>query len=537
MQLDRLQAVLRPRTSFEAIDLGFAMTRRWWGGIYRAWFLCVTPVYVLVWALLHDSPGWAIALLWWLIPIFDRVPLYVVSRELFGERIGVRDVLRALPRLWTRHLVYSLLLFRLDLSRSFVLPMLQLEGGAVGARGRRRAALTRDMAGPAVWLTFVSLMLHLVMALAFVALAVVMLPERPEWTLEILWDNFWAGAAPWWLYASMPAAEFLSLSLVEPLYVAGGFALYLNRRTHLEGWDVELVFRRLADRLVAASGGGSRLAAAVLVAVALLVGGALLAPAAAHAQGGPFDPGYGVLPGPGESGNVAPKPEKLEGARTPAEADPEAAIARVLERPEFGQREKRWEWRARDEREQAEPRQLRMPSFLQWIGQFFAKGIEGILWLVAGVVLAALLFLIISRLRALGPREQAGARRAQAPPATGAAAAPVAALPDDVPGAAWALFEAGRHVEALGLLYRGALAALASRRAIVVAENATEGECVGVVRREAPAAVSRFFESLTRAWQLAAYAHRAPGAEQVRELCAQWPDHFIHVHDQPGAAA
>jgi len=25
------------------------------------------------------------------------------------------------------------------------------------------------------------------------------------------------------------------ISIVEPLYVAGGFALYLNRRTHLEG--------------------------------------------------------------------------------------------------------------------------------------------------------------------------------------------------------------------------------------------------------------------------------------------------------------
>lgn len=534
MQLDRLQAVLRPRTSFEAIDLGFAMVRRWWGGMFRAWFLCVTPVYALVWGLLHDHPGWAIAVLWWLIPIFDRVPLFVVSRELFGDRIGVRDVLRALPRLWTRHLAYSLLLYRLDLARSFVLPMLQLEGGDIGQRGRRRAALTRDMTGPAVWLTFVCLMLHLVMTLAFLVLVVAMLPERPEWTLEILWDNFWDGVAPWWLYASMPAAQFLGLSLVEPLYVAGGFALYLNRRTHLEGWDIELVFRRLAERLTAASGRASRLAAVLLVALALFLVGAIVASTPAFAQEVPLGPGYGT---PGDT--TSPKPEKL-GPSGAASADPKTTIAKVLERPEFGRREKRWVWRARDDGE-AQPRNFRMPTFLQWIAQFFAKGVEGILWLVAGVVLAWLIFVIISRLRALGPREKRPKAGAQAPPVVGTTGAPVAALPDDVPGTAWALFEGGRHVEALGLLYRGALEALASRRAIVVAENATEGECVGVVRREAPAAVARFFETVTRTWQVAAYAHRTPSAEHVRELCARWPEHFVHVrdhaHGRPGATA
>ncbi len=35
----------------------------------------------------------------------------------------------------------------------------------------------------------------------------------------------------------------------EPVYVACGFSLYLNRRTVLEAWDLELVFRRLRQRL------------------------------------------------------------------------------------------------------------------------------------------------------------------------------------------------------------------------------------------------------------------------------------------------
>jgi hypothetical protein len=516
VQLARLQAVLRQRSSFEAIDLGFAMARKWWGATFRAWFLFVTPVYALVWALLHDYPVWAFVVLWWLIPIFDRVPLFVISRELFGESISARDVLRALPRLWTRHLIYSLLLYRLDPARSFILPMLELEGGDIRGRARRRAALVRATTGPAAWLTFVFFSLHIVMAVAFLVALILMLPDRPEWTPEILWDNFWAGTAPWWAYASVPAAEFLGLSLVEPLYVAGGFALYLNRRTHLEGWDIELVFRRLANRLLVAGGRAARTAAAALVVAALLLAGAVLAPSTAFAQRFPGYPGVGETP---------PKPEPSAKSR-PASRDPRAAIDEVLRRPEFGRQEKRWVWRSRGESEEPRIPNFEMPGFLQFLARLFATGLEGVLWVLAGIVLAGLIYLIVSRLRALGPREARPKRQAQAPPVVGTFGAQAAALPDDVPGAALAHFQAGRHVEALGLLYRGALTSLADRRAIVVAENATEGECLGVVRREAPTPVAAFFETVTRAWQMAAYAHRVPDAERARELCRCWPEHF-----------
>ena len=40
----------------------------------------------------------------------------------------------------------------------------------------------------------------------------------------------------------------LVILALEPFYVAAGFALYLNRRTLLEGWDIELALRRIAER-------------------------------------------------------------------------------------------------------------------------------------------------------------------------------------------------------------------------------------------------------------------------------------------------
>jgi hypothetical protein len=39
-------------------------------------------------------------------------------------------------------------------------------------------------------------------------------------------------------------AYFVVVLFLEPFYVAAGFAMYLNRRTQLEAWDIEQEFRR-----------------------------------------------------------------------------------------------------------------------------------------------------------------------------------------------------------------------------------------------------------------------------------------------------
>jgi hypothetical protein len=73
---------------------------------------------------------------------------------------------------------------------------------------------------------------------------------------------FWfapTGMAPdiWeWIYGEMPAiysfglqaASCLVIIVVEPFYVAAGFAMYLNRRAELEAWDIEQEFRRAFAR-------------------------------------------------------------------------------------------------------------------------------------------------------------------------------------------------------------------------------------------------------------------------------------------------
>jgi len=513
VQLDRLQAVLRPRNSFEAIDLGFAMIRRWWKPVYIAWIVTVLPCFVLVWAALHRIPYLAFFVLWWLKPIWERVPLFVLSRALFGDTPDLKTVLKALPKLWTGTLPTSLLLYRLDPMRSFYNPVLLLEGIFGSARRRRRAALLRTMGAAASWLTFACLSLEIVVAAGLFAFVVSLLPDTPDYMLDRVLVQLWDGTAPFWLIATFPFISFFAMSLTVPLYVGGGFALYLTRRTRLEGWDIELVFRGIATRLGKTAVSATKIAVIILFGAAL-TGGLLSAPRSAWAQDGSSS----------HDAQVSSRPSVAEGVD---DGRPEKAIAEVLDRPEFPHPQKAHEWRLRNPREQRDgSSNVRLPSFLEPLGRILAMGLEGLMWLVVGVGVAGLLIVIISRLRKLERGDRKSKREPLPGPKVGRELLGDEPLPPDVAGAAWKLWEQGRHDEALGLLYRGALVHFVESGGLGIEDAATEGECLRIVRRDAAEPVAGFFGLLTRAWLEVAYAHRLIDGERFRELCTAWPSHF-----------
>ncbi len=258
MDLERVAAVIRPRSPWEAVDLGFGMVRAWWKPVWTAWLATVAPAWWLVWSaawLLSGEPWVAFLAVWWLRPLFDRVPLYVVSRRLFGSSPAAGDVLRDLPRLWTRHLLAALTLQRLDPARSFDLPVWELEGLRGSERKVRTELLQRVSRTNALWLTFGCLLLEVFSMLAIFELIALLTPSS-GWSeaaeMAGATDTGELTTTFWW---GLAVVAFLALTAIEPFYVAAGFSLYLSRRIHLEGWDIELAFRRLAARL----SGGERL--------------------------------------------------------------------------------------------------------------------------------------------------------------------------------------------------------------------------------------------------------------------------------------
>jgi Domain of unknown function (DUF4129) len=491
VQLDKLAIALRPRSDWESVDLGVGMLREWWRPLYGAFAAVYLPAAAAcLWAGWSAGKAWiAMLLLWWLKPLFDRVVLHVASRAVFGEALGVRRTL-AQARDWLgTGLLGALTLGRIDMARSFHLPVAQLEGQRGRAARARRALLGRRTHGYAVLLTVVCLHFEAVFVWSADMFGQFLLPAKAQEGTGI-WQAMFADAAfgDVFTYADV-CAYAAAVFVIEPLFVATGFALYLNRRTLLEGWDLEVALRRIAARRAAALPGAAAAAAALLAAALLAL--APVAPAeAAEARGAARDPGR--------------------------------EIAEVLKAPEFphDRETTRWQRRAGDDLETPSGGGVDL-GWLRAIGYAFAKASEVALWLAAGALLA---FAVWWAMR-LAPRTPAAPREPYRPPPSlfGMELAPET-LPADLAGAVRALTAAGRLREALALLYRGTLSALVHGHGIELRASDTEGEALGRVSAHGEAAVAEFFGELVRHWQGAAYARRLPAAAEVERLLARYAE-------------
>ena len=99
MRLEDIAVHLRRRSAWEALDLGHAMLHAWAPRVYRAWFATYWPAGIVILLLLWPWPEYAMFVLWWMKPVFDRVLLHVFSRSVFGNQVCVRELLRELPGL------------------------------------------------------------------------------------------------------------------------------------------------------------------------------------------------------------------------------------------------------------------------------------------------------------------------------------------------------------------------------------------------------------------------------------------------------
>jgi hypothetical protein len=452
---------LRRRSPWEAMDLGFTMLRQWWRAAYAAHALVFVPlVAAIIFACWITDRIWlAMLLVWWLQPLYDRVVLHVLSRTVFGEVPSWRQIWPQRSQWLGTGLFQALTFDRFDLARSFNLPVRQLEGQGGRAARERKTILGRRTRSYAVWLTVVWVHFEGILMLGAAGMAELLLPARAErgggdeegmfsGVFDILQS---VGVESVLVYAAV-------ILVLEPFYVAAGFALYLNRRTLLEGWDIEVALRRIAERH-----------AVVLLALAI----AMLAPGVTHAQ----------------------------------EKNPKQEIAEVLKAKEFGYEREVERWFPR--RPEEKPSERRDWSrFAYWI----ARTAEVLIWGAAAALIAYALWWAARML----PHGRAPRAEPYRPPAAlfGMELAPEK-LPPDVGAAAAALAREGKLREALGLLYRGALSELVHKRGVQLLASHTEGEAARL-------AGMPYFAALVEAWRLCAYARRMPSGADVERLAAEY---------------
>lgn len=498
MRIERIAIRLRQRSPQEAIDLGGAMLRAWGGDVVRVWFSTYWVFALLLLAVCWHYQNVAAILLWWLKPLFERILLFTYGRALFGERTRVRDAFAALPDILRNSgLLSGLTLRRLSMARSFLLPVWQLERLHGKAARERFRLLSRRGRGTAVWLTIVCV--HVSSMLWFASLLLVeLLIPREGMELSGLMDWFAEDVPPWRLFIAN-LFFLVAETIVEPLYVASGFSLYLNRRSDLEGWDIELAFRRLATRV-------ARPAAVLLCAVGLALS---------------WPPGAAL----------AAEPPTAVAHRDVAMSEEKRTIEQILADPVFGQTIRERKWRIRDAertvREGAERPQW--PYSLAGFFGLLSEALKGLVWILGGLLLVAFIYLLAIH------RERLTRGNSRPPPPDflfGLDVRPES-LPDDPVAAARAALAAGRADQALGLLYRAALVALIHSRNVEFRPGDTEGDCRARISGRVEAATANYFDALIDAWQDTAYAHRPPPADRLEALCAGWETHFRGTFGAP----
>ena len=534
VQLDRLAVQLRPRNPWEAIDLGFAMVRTWARTVYAAWLTLFVPLCVL--ALLVLPWQWAIVLVWWLKPALDRIVLHVLAAGVFGELPRLRETLRALPRALTPGLIASLTWYRFFLARSFNLPVWQLERQTGAEARQRRRQLHRRTSSHAVWLTIACILFELVLVLSGIALFDLLAPVLHSDEFQIFQVFNWKNHELQQIV--LCAMVFAGMAIMEPFYVAGGFALYLNRRTALEGWDLEVALRRMGERAQAASRGVDFATAAALMLV--LAGPlAMQAPAEGYAQGNPAG-GAQMQPAVPSAGGQAPSTESqtqpalsppAEAPLPPSQRRAAREIKDVLARPEFEEYRERTGLHYLGKSEERKPvKRIESPGWATFI-EALAQFLRILAYAAVALAVVFLLYYLLRRFDLFG-----GERLSYVPPDTlfGLDVRPES-LPDDVAAAALELARAGELLKALSLLYRGALITLLHRDGVELVGGDTEDDCLRKSRQHIPDPSVAYFARLLSAWQRLAYARREVPRAEVETLCGDWGAHF--TARTPGAAA
>ncbi|MGH8491591.1 MAG: hypothetical protein ACRERR_00570 [Moraxellaceae bacterium] len=97
-------------------------------------------------------------------------------------------------------------------------------------------------------------------------------------------------------------------------------------------------------------------------------------------------------------------------------------------------------------------------------------------------------------------------------------------LPDSISQTAAAAWQAGQPTQALSLLYRGAVAALASHYQLSLPDGATEGDYLRLLRRSGRRELASGFSDIVRAWTAQAYASRQP--DDFSALLQIYRQHF-----------
>jgi hypothetical protein len=515
MQLDKLELDLRPRPNAQALDLGFSLLRAHAANAYLAWLALWLPLVALCAALACFFPPYAGALLiaaWWLRPMLERAPLYVLSRQVFGEDAGWREALRAWPRQFGGGWFFLLTWGRLFAAgRGLYQPIWQLEGARGKVASERRSIIGKNgTARAAFWFGIACAHFEAILQIGLLAfIGIFVSDERTINPFALMVQIADAPNGARAILLSFAAFAFAG-AIIGPVFVACGFTLYLNRRATLEAWDLEIALRQIKPPLRKGVGAqvaatlGVLLCAGSLAAMLVTSKPALAADAPAKCEAPKF---------------IRERSATREADQSPAQTQIRRELAEVFDNDDLRGYVCKEIWKYKNETDKPKPE--RFPRDLPNLG-WLADIIK--IMLIAGAILLIGWFLYRYRDKFAGLLPA----RTKAP-ATEVAGMDIRpeSLPQDVPARVAELWTQGQRRAALALLYRATISRLVNDDSLPLDQGATEGDCLRTAlqayrRQQLAKGRLQTTHSVTDLWLLAAYGDRWPDDDAVAAGCAQW---------------
>jgi hypothetical protein len=500
---------MRRRSVWEAADSGILL---WRDNFFYFIPFYVLPVWIAASALLciPDKFRWVSWFcLWWLKPLFERLCVQVAAARFFrntpnvvsrsepdyrsSSPWGFQKIIKGLPGIIFLHLLGDLLWRRFSPFRPSTMCLRLLERPKQRQYEERKNALVSGGLHFSALTTSLGLLLEAILLggeILFVLIIFeIFFPHVPAYTrMKFL---------PLFGYA----AYCVNYVLVGSFSVCTGFGIYINSRTAVEGWDIELLFRNLAMK----SQQGVK---TVLFVFGLVFFFFSPGTQALEAQDLSFPDIESV--DEVEFINGVEFIEQIEEGRDyfppgfiPVEEIKWETLEEILSSDDFGKIKPSWSLRYKHAEELEKPVMIDFEPWLENLKETIALILRA---LVVLVIAGFVIFFFIYQLH----RSRSKTRNHY----TGRGAYSNPLTPEENPELTFQraeeLFRKTLYREAWAACFCGTISAFGKYLALSFPVNATEYDCLALVQSQAPPSAEGFGD-LVRNWVLLAYGGRVPG--------------------------
>ena len=476
---------LRQRNSWEAADSGILLWRNNFGVFI---ILMILPFIALVVFLrffppaLIEATHWSYIILWWLKPFFARPVLHVISVRFFEPQATFSRIIKGFVKSLFIALPGDLLWRRFSVWRAARMPIRTLEhlsGKAARARIQTLEAGGLDFGAS---LTIVTTGIFFAILIGEILFAAIILEMTQTIPFSALWQYTETIEL---LIFSVVCFNFI---LVETLYVCMGFALYINSRIEVEGWDIQLLLQNFEKQKKQKLAPASRVmqSSAMLKIIIFISIGLFFALSPIQ--------------------NVQAEQNKIENM----ENAPIDVLKQILSSPDFGGNKDTWGIRLKNQKEHDIP-EINF-SWIRKVKDFFGYLLFTLL-IITIIIAAGYIILKLYRAR----RNSAGAAGIKEKTwKSFFVKAGEAANPEELLAKACLLHDQGMIREAWAKCFLAAIAIYSIQSNLNFPLDSTEYDCLSIVKK-ANASSAKDFGDLVLFWTSLAYGGKAPDNDNFKK--------------------